>query len=98
MEARRFARIAEEGKAQLTALMSPLMPPGVLGGEPIFYNAYFGGTEVVVLGFRKPDGEGGTLTKPIAIMVDEAVFDGLRVDDERSRVDGSGQDAPKHVQ
>lgn len=95
MDNDRFARIVEDQGEQLRTLMSPLV--GVLGGGLIAYNAYFNGTEVVVLGYQRPDGAGGTLTRPVAILVDEEVFDRLQVDDEAGRVDGDGRDVPKHV-
>lgn len=91
MDQGRFERIAQDGIAKITALTS-LARPGLVA-----YNAYLGDVEVVVLGFRQDEGGGHTLTKPVAIVVDETVFDALRVDDEHSRVDGSGNDTPRKV-
>ena len=96
MEQEKFDRISEEGLSNLQALMSPLV--GALGGMAITYNAYFRGREVVVVGYQRPSEDGkGTLTKPIAILIEEELFSELRVDDEASRVDGDGQTVEKKI-
>lgn len=95
MEADRFSAIVENKGSQLRALMSPLI--GARGGRVAFYNAYFNGTEVVVAGYQFDDRDGHTYTKPVAILVDEEVFDRLRVDDEAGRIDASGGEAPGRV-
>lgn len=94
MENDRFNRIAQEGIQKLTALTSPMV--GALGGQMCAYNAYFNGTEVVVLGYQQQEG-GHTITKPVAILVDEEIFDRLRVDEESGRMDGTGTETPKKV-
>lgn len=91
METERFNQIVEDGRSKLQALFSPAI--GALGGQPVAYNAYFKGTEVVVLGYHWQDGE-HTNTKPIAILVDPEVFDHLRVDQESGRTDGDGVPQP----
>jgi hypothetical protein len=91
MDDAKFNRIATEGRQQLTALLSPLV--GARGGRAVAYNAYFNGTEVVVLGYQYEQA-GQSLTKPVAILVDDELFDHLEVDNEAGRVDGRGQDAP----
>lgn len=90
MEQQKFNRIAEDGFNALTALTT------VARHGAITYNAYFRGVEVVVLGFQHEE-DGHTLTKPVAILVNEEVFDQLRVDDEAGRTDGSGRDTAKKV-
>lgn len=93
MDQERFERTAHEGMEMLRAAMSPFAE--VLGGGVVAYNAYFGGTEVVVLGYQHQDGE-HVVTKPLAILVDAVVFDQLRVDEEHSRVK-NGNVEPKRV-
>lgn len=93
MEKGKFNAIAERGISMLRALMT--LGPKHLPGESLCYNAYFRGTEVVVLGYRFSEGA-HSYTKPVAILVDEDVFDELRVDDESGRR-RSGEDAPKRV-
>jgi hypothetical protein len=82
MDEERFNRIAQEGKQKLTAVLSPFV--GVKGGQAIAYNAYFKGTEVVVMGYQYEEG-GHSYTKPLAILVDEEVFGLLEVDHETGR-------------
>lgn len=94
MDNKRFERIVDDKMSQLAALMSPMA--SVRGGQRVCYNAYFNGTEVVVLGYQYGE-DGSTFTKPVAILVDEEVFGRLRVDEEASRTDASGADTPKKV-
>lgn len=89
MDNDRFEAISRDGLAKLTALMSPMA--GALGGRRITYNAYFRDHEVVVLGYQY-DEDGHSFTKPVAIIVDPEVFNGLRVDDEGFRVGPDGED------
>lgn len=89
MEDAKFDRIATEGKQKLTALLSPLAT--ARGGQPIAYNAYLRGLEVVVLGYQFAE-RGTTFTKPVAIIVDGDMFDELSVDEEAGRVDQHGVD------
>lgn len=88
MNEERFNRIVTEGRQKLTALLSPLV--SAKGGQVIAYNAYFKGTEVAVLGYQFAEG-GHTYTKPVAILVDEEVFEHLEVDEESGRYDGEGE-------
>lgn len=95
MEDARFQRIVDSHGKMLTALMSPFV--GTLGGERIYYNAYIGGTEVCVVGYRMTEDDGSVSTKPIAILVDEELFRAMRVDHERGR-HILGEDLPPLVQ
>lgn len=96
MEDLRFAEIAEKMRDMLTAVVMHANGGIQMPGEPRFYNAFFNGTEVVVLGYSYDGGDGHTYTKPICIAVDEEVMDRLRVDGESGRV-RNGEVQPPHV-
>lgn len=100
MDESRFHATSEVGRSMLaTMVMSSYLPPvkAALGGEVITYNAYYHGQEVVVLGVQMPDGPGHTVTKPVAILVDEEVFQALRVDEESGRYENGDPAPPKVV-
>lgn len=82
MDDEKFNRIATRGRQQLMALFSPMV--GAKGGQPVAYNAYLKGTEVVVMGYQFEEG-GHTYTRPVAIVVDEELFEQLEVDHEAGR-------------
>lgn len=79
MEQTKFNEIAEKGMSMLRAAFS-----GVAPGELLAYNAYLHGQEVVMLGYQFAE-DGHTYTKPLAIFVDQEVFDNLVVDEEGPR-------------
>lgn len=91
MEQGKFEKIVNAGQEKLAALMSPAV--GVLGGRGIFYNSYLNGLEVVVMGCQFEE-DGHTYTKPVAILVDDDLFDYLKVDGESGRVNGEGKEVP----
>lgn len=79
MDETRFQGIADRGINMLRAAFSGIAP-----GELLAYNAYFKGQEVVVMGYQFEE-KGHTYTKPLAILVDDEVFDNLLVDGEGPR-------------
>lgn len=100
MDDARFQATTRTGISLLTTMvMSKYMPEvaKAMGGKIITYNAYYHGQEVVVLGVQMPDGPGHTRTKPVAILIDDEVFDALRVDDETGRYDEDGELGPPKV-
>lgn len=92
MDQHRFQDIAEKGMNMLRAAFSGMAP-----GDLIAYNGYFHGQEVVVLGYQYEDGQ-HTNTKPLAIFVDDQVFNNLLVDGESARFGGeAGVEQPPKV-
>lgn len=93
----KFDQIVDDGRAMLTALL--LGGAHREGGQAIAYNAYFNGTEVVILGYHYPDPDNldSVLTKPVAILVSDGVFNGLRVDNEAGRIGPDGLPSPPQV-
>lgn len=83
MEEARFTRIALDLRGDLQAIQDQ-----TLQGNVHFYNAFFNGTEVVVLGHTFRAADGHDYTEPICIAVDPEVMKNLRVDDESGRVEG----------
>jgi len=83
----RFRDITARGMDTLRAIfLAGEQLPGQVGT----YNAYIGGTEVVVLGYHFTDDDGSRVTKPVCILMDEQLFATLRVDDESARTDEEG--------
>lgn len=87
MEQDKFSDTADKLKAMLSTVVMAGVAPGLVSGEVVFYNAYFNGTEVVVLGYQY-ERDGHTYTKPICIAVDDEVMTKLRVDHETGRYEG----------
>jgi hypothetical protein len=78
--------------------MTIAIDTGVAPGQREFYNAYWKGTEVVVLGYTFQGDDGHKYTKPLAVIVDDEVFRNLRVDHETGRFEGDdGLQPPKVV-
>lgn len=90
MEDARFDRIVTEGQGMLSAWLLNTVAHD--GGQHIAYTAWLDSTEVVVIGYQHPEG-GHTYTRPVAILVDDDLFDRLRVN-ESGRVDGEGRVRP----
>lgn len=89
MDDNRFQEIAERGMNMLQAAFSGIAP-----GQVVVYNGYFKDTEVVVVGYQYQDGA-HLNTKPLAILVDERVFDNLLVDGESGRYGADGPEPAK---
>lgn len=95
MEEAKFQKIVDDNMPKLVALMSP--EHSVLGGKRIAYNAFFRGQEVAVVGYMLGDPDGANTVKPVAILVDEEVFDNLELDSESSRQDAQGKEQPPRL-
>jgi hypothetical protein len=89
----RFNAIAERGLALLHAAFNNYAGTA---SRVIAYNAFWRDQEVVVVGYRF-DEDGHSYTRPLAVLMDEGIFDQLSVDSESGRVDGAGNERPPLV-
>jgi len=98
MDDRRFNQISDQMRSMLTTIVLDQQSGGkILPGEVHTYNAFFNGTEVVVLGYTFKGEDGHNYTKPICIAVDEEVMVKLRVDQEAGRMEDGSLVDPKVV-
>lgn len=79
MEEAKFQAEAQRGLNMLRAAFSGMAP-----GDVIAYNAYWGGTEVIVAGYTYEQ-DGHEYTKPLAVLMTPEIFNNLLVDGESGR-------------